>query len=94
MKLQQLRYFCEVARQGLSISKAAAALHTSQPGVSKQLALLETELGVTVFTRNRNRISELSDALGVRGQPAIVALVQAEVRSYADAADSVKVSPR
>ena len=52
----------EVARQGLSISKAAAALHTSQPGVSKQLALLETELGVTVFTRNRNRISELTAA--------------------------------
>ena len=62
MKLQQLRYFCEVARQGLSISKAAAALHTSQPGVSKQLALLEAELGVGVFTRNRNRISELTAA--------------------------------
>ncbi len=46
MKLQQLRYFCEVARQGLSVSKAASALHTSQPGVSKQLALLEAELNV------------------------------------------------
>ena len=62
MKLQQLRYFSEVARQGLSISKAAAALHTSQPGVSKQLALLEAELGVSVFTRNRNRVSALTPA--------------------------------
>ncbi len=62
MKLQQLRYFCEVARQGLSISKAAAALHTSQPGVSKQLRLLEEELGLPMFTRNRNRVSELSPA--------------------------------
>ncbi len=62
MKLQQLRYFCEVARQGLSISKAATALHTSQPGVSKQLRLLEEELGLSVFTRNRNRVSELTPA--------------------------------
>ncbi len=62
MKLQQLRYFCEVARQGLSISEAAAALHTSQPGVSKQLRLLEEEFGVALFTRNRNRVIELTAA--------------------------------
>ena len=62
MKLQQLRYFCEVARQGLSVSKAASALHTSQPGDSKQLALLEAELGISLFTRNRNRISEITAA--------------------------------
>lgn len=64
MKLQQLRYFCEVARQGLSISEAAAALHTSQPGVSKQLRMLEEELGVALFTRNRNRVIELTPAGG------------------------------
>ena len=64
MKLQQLRYFCEVARQGLSVSKAASSLHTSQPGVSKQLALLEAELGISLFTRNRNRISEITAAGG------------------------------
>jgi LysR family cys regulon transcriptional activator len=62
MKLQQLRYFCEVARQGLSISDAAAALHTSQPGISKQLKLLEDELGIALFTRNRNRVIELTPA--------------------------------
>jgi len=62
MKLQQLLYFCEVTRQDLSISDAAAALHTSQPGVSKQLRLLEEELGVALFTRNRNRVIELTPA--------------------------------
>ncbi len=44
MKLQQLRYACDVARQGLNLSTAAAALHTSQPGISKQIGLLETQL--------------------------------------------------
>src|SRR5437868_2671358 len=39
MTLQQLRYFCEVVRQDLNISKAAQALHVSQPGLSRQLPL-------------------------------------------------------
>ena len=45
MKLQQLRYLTEVARRGLNVSEAAEALHTSQPGVSKQIRALEEELG-------------------------------------------------
>ncbi|MGZ9067522.1 MAG: LysR family transcriptional regulator, partial [Burkholderiales bacterium] len=44
MTLQQLRYFAEVVRQDLNISKAAEALHVSQPGLSRQLQLLEREL--------------------------------------------------
>ncbi|HYG31426.1 MAG TPA: LysR family transcriptional regulator, partial [Methylophilaceae bacterium] len=44
MKLHQLRYVHEVARQQLNISKAAEVLHTSQPGISKQIQLLEDEL--------------------------------------------------
>lgn len=56
MKLQQLRYLVEVARQGLNVSEAAEALHTSQPGVSKQIRLLEDELGVEVFIRNGKRV--------------------------------------
>jgi len=62
MKLQQLRYLREVVRQGLSISDAATALHTSQPGISKQISLLEEELGVGIFLRNRNRLIELTPA--------------------------------
>lgn len=58
MKLQQLRYLCEVANQGLNLSKAAEALHTSQPGISKQIRLLEDELGVDIFVRNGKRVVE------------------------------------
>ncbi|BCT67598.1 HTH-type transcriptional regulator CysB [Nitrosospira sp. NRS527] len=58
MKLQQLRYLCEVANHGLNLSKAAEFLHTSQPGISKQIRLLETELGVDIFVRNGKRVVE------------------------------------
>jgi len=58
MKLQQLRYLCEVANQGLNLSKAAETLHTSQPGISKQIRLLENELGVEIFVRNGKRVVE------------------------------------
>ena len=61
MKLQQLRYLCEIARRNLSFSNAAAALRTSQPGISKQMRLLEQELGVDLFIRNGNRIIELTE---------------------------------
>lgn len=55
MKLQQLRYLTEVARRGLNVSDAAEALFTSQPGVSKQIKLLEEELGIVVFERSGKR---------------------------------------
>ena len=61
MNLQQLRYVHEVARRNLSISEAAAALHTSQPGVSKQIRLLEEELGVDIFVRHGKRLTGLTD---------------------------------
>ena len=44
MNLQKLKYVCEVANNGLSVSKAARTLHTSQPGVSQQIRSLEREL--------------------------------------------------
>lgn len=56
MKLHQLRYIREVARQRLNVSTAAEALHTSQPGVSKQIQLLEEELGLQIFQRNGKRL--------------------------------------
>lgn len=61
MKLQQLRYLTEVVKQGLSISDAAEKLHTSQPGVSKQIRLLEDELGVQVFIRNGKRVVDITE---------------------------------
>ena len=61
MKLQQLRYAWEVYRRGNHISAAAEALHTSQPGISKQIKLLESELGFEIFARRRNRIVGLTE---------------------------------
>lgn len=60
MKLQQLRYLCEVANQGLNLSKAAETLHTSQPGISKQIRLLENELEIDIFVRNGKRVVKIT----------------------------------
>lgn len=60
MKLQQLRYLCEVANQGLNLSKAAEILHTSQPGISKQIRLLENELEIDIFVRNGKRVVKVT----------------------------------
>ncbi len=61
MKLHQLRYICEVADRDLNISEAAEAMHTSQPGVSKQIRLLESELGVPIFSRTGKRLTALTE---------------------------------
>ena len=62
MNLQQLRYLNEIVRRNLNISDAAAALYTSQPGVSKQVKLLEEELGIAIFVRHGKRIAALTEA--------------------------------
>lgn len=61
MKLHQLRYLHEVVRQGLNITGAADALNTSQPGVSKQIQLLEEELGLQIFQRNGKRLIGITE---------------------------------
>lgn len=61
MKLQQMRYVSEIVRRGNHLSAAAEALNTSQPGVSRQIQLLENELGFEIFTRTRNRIIGLTE---------------------------------
>ncbi|MBX3615652.1 HTH-type transcriptional regulator CysB [Nitrosomonas sp.] len=60
MKLQQLRYLCETANHNMNLSKAAKNLHTSQPAISKQIQLLEEELGVDIFQRNGKRIVRIT----------------------------------
>lgn len=52
MKLQQLRFLAAVAQSGLNITAAATRLRASQPAVSRQLKLLEEELGFDLFARN------------------------------------------
>ncbi len=61
MKLQQLRYLREVARLGLNLTEAAEALHTSQPGISKQIRQLEEELGVDILVRNGKRVVDVTE---------------------------------
>ena len=61
MKLQQLRYLVEVSRRGLNVSEAAEALYTSQPGVSKQIKMLEDELGIIVFERSGKRLTGITE---------------------------------
>ncbi|GJM09891.1 MAG: CysB family transcriptional regulator [Lysobacteraceae bacterium] len=62
MKLQQLRFFKAVVDNDLNISAAADALYTSQPGVSKQLKLLEEELGLPLFQRSGKSLTQLTEA--------------------------------
>lgn len=62
MNLQQFRYVSEVAKRGLNVSEAATALHTSQPGVSKQIRSLEDEVGTAIFVRQGRRFVAITDA--------------------------------
>ena len=61
MKLQQLRYLREVVKRGLNVSEAAEALYTSQPGISKQIRMLEDELGVQILVRHGKRVVDLTE---------------------------------
>lgn len=62
MTLKQLRYLREVSRQSLNMSAAAVALHTSQPGISRQIQELERELGVDLLMRRKNRVLGMTTA--------------------------------
>jgi len=61
MKLQQLRFVLAISQNDLNISNAAKHLYTSQPGVSRQLRLLEEELGINIFVRNGKQLVETTE---------------------------------
>lgn len=61
MKLQQLRFVREVARNGLNVSAAAQSLNTAQPGISSQIRQLEEELGVDIFIRHGKRLTGITE---------------------------------
>ena len=77
MKLQQLRYLWEVVRYDLNVSATAERLYTSQPGISKQIKLLEDELGIPIFLRSGKHFTEVT--------PAGQAIVEAAGRILAEA---------
>jgi LysR family cys regulon transcriptional activator len=85
MKLQQLRCIYEVVQNQFNISRAAESIHTSQPGVSKQIQLFEEEIGVQLFQRNGKRLSGLSEP-GIRVYESIVEIMR-EVKNIKNVSD-------
>ena len=72
MKLQQLRYIWEVAHHDLNVSATAQSLFTSQPGISKQIRLLEDELNVEIFARSGKHLTHVTQVgeviIGMAGE--------------------------
>ena len=62
MKLQQLRYLVAIVDNGMNITAASQALFTSQPGVSKQIRMLEDELSLHLFVRKGKSLAGLTEA--------------------------------
>ncbi|WP_018692546.1 HTH-type transcriptional regulator CysB [Algicola sagamiensis] len=62
MKLQQLKYIVEVLNHNLNVSATADSLYTSQPGISKQVRMLEDELGVQIFGRSGKHLTHVTPA--------------------------------
>ncbi len=62
MKLQQLRYIVEVVNHNLNVSATAESLYTSQPGISKQVRMLEDELGIQIFGRSGKHLTHVTPA--------------------------------
>jgi LysR family cys regulon transcriptional activator len=61
MNFQQLRAVREAVRCGFNLTEVARALHTSQPGVSRQIRELEDELGIELFVRAGKRLTGLTE---------------------------------
>jgi len=85
MKLQQLRYIWEVAQNELNVTATADSLYTSQPGISKQIRLLEEELGIDIFARNGKQFAAITPG-GVK-IIAIAGQILAKVRDIRQIAD-------
>ncbi len=84
MKLQQLKYFLAIVDNGLNITAAAERLYTSQPGVSKQLKLLEEELGLQLFIRKGKSLDGVTSAgEQLIGRARLIMLEVEKIRSLA-----------
>ena len=61
MNFQQLRSVREAVRCGFNLTEVSKVLHTSQPGVSRQIRELEEELGIDLFVRAGKRLTSLTE---------------------------------
>ncbi len=75
VNFQQLRSVRETVRQGFNLTVVAEVLHTSQPGVSRQIRELEDELGIEIFERAGKRLTGLTPP-GVTVLPIVERLLQ------------------
>ncbi|MCJ0765589.1 CysB family HTH-type transcriptional regulator [Variovorax terrae] len=75
MNFQQLRSVREAVRCGFNLTEVAQALHTSQPGVSRQIRELEDELGIELFVRAGKRLTGLTEP-GAHVLPIVERLLQ------------------
>ncbi len=74
MNFQQLRSVREAQRRGFNLTEVALALHTSQPGVSRQIRELEDELGIEIFMRSGKRLTGLTEP-GINVMPIVERLL-------------------
>lgn len=85
MKLQQLRYLCEIRRHNLNVTQTAERLYTSQPGISKQIRLLEDELGTEIFIRSGKQFVGLTPAgIEILDRAEAILLGTQEIRRIAE----------
>jgi len=75
LNFQQLKSVRETVRSGFNLTEVANILHTSQPGVSRQIRELEEELGVDIFVRAGKRLTGLT-APGAALLPIVERLLQ------------------
>lgn len=71
MELRQLTYFAKVAELR-SASRAAAALHLTQPSLSRQIQALERELGCVLFHRTARGLDPTPQGRALRKQVDLV----------------------
>ena len=85
MELRSLRYFLAVAREE-NMTEAANVLHVTQPTLSRQIAELERELGVTLFERTNRACVLTGDGMRLRQRAEeILSLVEQTESELADA---------
>lgn len=88
MELRVLRYFLTVAKEQ-SFTKAARQLHITQPTLSRQLAALEEELGVTLFVRKGRSITLTAEGILLKRRA--LEIVDLEERTLEELAGTTEV---